>query len=270
LHAFVVAGPVIMSEGGVSGRWYLRWSHRSATTAAEASDVNLDAWLAGPTTTLDITAAFPFLAGAGQIGEGADWAFDEASPGDVSPVFENPQAFYALELVSSEPAGVLPLEEAVATIESQLRFEKKLERAKEEAQRVADRAKAGEALPNVAAAEGLEIRSAGPFTRNDFVPGVGRQNAAIGTAFALRPGQVSDAVATPANVFVILVVGRSPADSVAWLEQKDQQRQGTVGVLQQQRLQEWIQALRAAADIVDRRAEVLRPASDTTALPPLF
>ena len=222
------------------------------------------------TITLDITASFPFLAGAGQIGEGADWAFDEAGPGDVSPVFENPQAFYALELVSAEPAGALPLEEAAATIESQLRFEKKLERGKEEAQRLADRVRAGGALPNVAAAEGLEIRTSDRFTRNDFVPGVGRQNAAIGAAFALQPGQVSDAVATPANVFIIEVMGRSPADSLAWLEQKGQQRQGMVGVLQQQRLQEWIQALRAAAEIVDRRDEVLRPASDTPALPPVF
>ena len=216
--------------------------------------------------TTDITTTFPFLAGAGQIGEGADWAFEDAAPGDVSPVFENPQAFYALELVSSEPAGVIPLDDAAAAIESQLRFEKKLERAKQDGQKVADRAKAGEALPNVAAEMSLEIRSAGPFTRNDFVPGVGRQNAAIGTAFALNPGQVSNAVQTPANVFVLEVIDRTTADSTAWLDQKEQQRQTALGLLQQQRLQEWIEALRAAATIVDRRAQVLQPASDTTGI----
>jgi parvulin-like peptidyl-prolyl isomerase len=214
------------------------------------------------TTTVDVTANFPFLTGAGQIGEGADWALEEAAPGDVSPVFESQQAFYSLELVSAEPAGVIALGDAQASIESQLRFEKKLERARQEGQQVADRSQGGEALPNVAADLGLEVRDAGPFTRNDFVPGIGRQNAAVGTAFALQPGQVSDAVATPANVFVMELMSRTPADSTAWLDQKDQQRGNAIGMLQQQRLQEWIAALRTAAKIVDRRAEVLRPATD--------
>jgi parvulin-like peptidyl-prolyl isomerase len=225
------------------------------------------------TTTVDITSTFPFLAQAGQIGEGADWAFEEAAPGDVSPVFENAQAFYALELVSAEPAGVLPLADASIAIEAQIRFDKKLERGKAEAQTVADRAKGGEAIANVAADLGLEVRTAGPFTRTDFVPGIGRQNAAVGTAFALSPGQISDAVSTPANVFVIEVLGRAVADSTAWLDQKDQQRQAGMSLLQQQRLQEWIEALRASAKIVDRRAEVLQPIDDTatgTQLPPVF
>lgn len=219
------------------------------------------------TSTVDITANFPFLTGAGQVAEGADWALEEAAPGDVSPVFENPQAFYALELIQSEPAGVIPLDDAVVAIESQLRFDKKLERARQEGQLVADRARAGEALPNVAADTGLEVRNAGPFTRNDFVPGIGRQNAAVGVAFALAPGQVSDAVATPANVFVMELLSKTPADSTTWLEQKEQQRQNAIGMLQEQRLQEWIDALRAAATIVDRRAVVLRPADESGTLP---
>ena len=70
--------------------------------------------------TVDISQNFPFLVGAGQISEGADWVFEEASAGDVSPVFETVQAFYMLELVSSEPEGVLPLEQARAAIESTL------------------------------------------------------------------------------------------------------------------------------------------------------
>jgi peptidyl-prolyl cis-trans isomerase D len=224
-----------------------------------------------PATT-SITQTFPFLAGAGQIGEGADWVFEEALPGDVSPVFENSEAFYALELVSSQPEGVLPLEEASPAIESTLRFERKLSRAEEEGRQVAERAHSGEALPNVAADLGLEVRSAGPFSRLDFVPGLGRQNAAIGVAFALLPGQVCVVVVTPANAFVIEALDRSPADSLAWLEQTETQRRQEVAVLQQQRLQEWIEALRSAAQIVDRRDDVLQPADESTPaqLPPVF
>ncbi len=213
-------------------------------------------------TTVDITSNFPFLVGAGQIGEGADWAFEDASPGDVSPVFENDQAFYALELVSSEPEGVLPLDQAKSSIETTLRFDKKLEKAKSEGQKLVDRVRAGAALPNVAADMGLEVRDAGPFTRNDFVPGVGRQNAAIGAAFALRAGEVSDVVTTPSNAFVVQAMQRTPADSTAWADQKAQQEETVVQALQQQRMQEWMAALHTAAEIVDRRAQVLKPADE--------
>lgn len=78
---------------------------------------------------VEINENFPIASGVGRVQEGADWAFEEASAGDVSPVFENEQAFYALELVSSEPAGHRPLEEVRSSIEQTLRFEKKKERS---------------------------------------------------------------------------------------------------------------------------------------------
>ena len=225
----------------------------SMTLAAVAAAADLRS------VTVDIAENFPFLVGAGQISEGADWAFVDASPGDVSPVFENAQAFYVLELVSSEPAGVLPLDDVAVAIEATLLFERKLERARMDAEEVVARVRAGTALANVAADLDLEVRNAGPFTRNDFVPGMGRQNAAIGTAFGLQPGSVSGAVSTPANVFIIGVLSRTEADSTAWFAQAVDQRRTAVSILQQLRLQEWITALRAAARIVDRRDVVLQP-----------
>mgnify|MGYP002639798190 CR=1 FL=1 len=221
------------------------------------------------TTTVQLAQNFPFVQGAGQISEGADWAFDEAEPGDVSPVFETKQAFYSLELVMSEPEGILPLDDARGAIEATLRFERKMERAGVDGQQIVDRLAAGEALDGVTAEMGLEVRETEPFTRNDFVPGLGRQNAAIGAAFGLRPGQTSGVVTTPANAFVIEQVSYAVADSAAWLGQTIQQRQTQIGMLQQQRLQDWIEALRASARIVDRRAEVLAPVDEDAPLSPL-
>jgi peptidyl-prolyl cis-trans isomerase D len=244
----------------------------SIEALAEAMPLEEAATAAGVTAVdAEITSTFPFVQGAGQISEGADWIFEEASPGDVSPVFENSEAFYAIELISSEPAGVLPLEDAKPAIESTLRFERKMERAKAEGQKVVTRVRSGEGLAEVAADLGMEIRDAGPFSRNDFVPGLGRQNAAVGAAFGLAPGQVSDVVTTPANAFVIESVDRIPADSAAWIAQKAQQRLLEIPTLQQQRVQQWVAALRASAKIVDRRDEVLQPADqDLAQLPPVF
>ena len=223
------------------------------------------------TQTAEITQDFPFLAGAGQVSEGSDWLFEEASPGDVSPVFETTTAFYALEVVTSEPAGVLALEQATASIESTLLFEQKLQRARTDAQQVVDRARAGSALANVAAEMSLEVRTAGPFARNDFVPGLGRQNAVIGASFGLPVGRVSDVVSTANNHYVLEVLARTDADSTAWSAQLPQQRAQAVSLIQQQRLGEWIAALRAGARVVDRRDEVLVPFDeDAPQLPPIF
>lgn len=220
--------------------------------------------------TVDISQNFPFLVGAGQISEGADWIFEEALVGDISPVFETPQAFYMLELLSSEPEGVLPLEEVRATIESILLFDSKMSQAEVEGQAAVARIRSGETLEDVAADLGLEVRDTGLFSRSDFVPGLGRQNAAIGSAFGLRSGEVSEVITTPTNTFIMELVGYVPADSAAWISQRTQQRQTQVFILQQQRLQEWIDALRAAARIIDRRDEVLAPTDENTVQLPLI
>jgi hypothetical protein len=221
--------------------------------------------------TVDLAENFPFVGGAGQISEGADWAFLEGEPGDVSPVFETEQAFYALELISTTPEGVLELEVARVAIESTLRFERKMDQATVDGQAMLDRIRAGEGFAQVAEDVGLQLAEPSPFTRNDFVPVMGRQNAAIGASFGLRPGQISDVVSTLANAFIIEQVSYAEADSAAWLGQTLQQRQTQAAIIQQTRLQLWIAALRAAASIVDRRDIVLAPVDDTgIQMPSLF
>ena len=219
--------------------------------------------------TTDITLDFPFIAGAGQISEGADWAFEEASPGDVSPLFETSTAFYALELVNLAPEGVLPLDNASAAIESTLLFDLKVERAQGEAQSVVDRVRSGEPLVNIAADMGLEVRTAGPFSREDFVPGIGRYNAVVGAAFGLEAGLISNVISTTGNHYIVDVLARTEADSTAWLGQLPQQRQQMASLVQQQRLQEWLEALRNSARIVDNRDEVFAPQDENAVQMPM-
>jgi peptidyl-prolyl cis-trans isomerase D len=219
--------------------------------------------------TVDISQNFPFVMVVGQISEGSDWVFEEASPGDVSPVFETTQGFYMLELLSSEPAGVLPIESASPAIESTLVFEKKMARAQVDGLAAVARIRGGETLDDVAASLGLDVSEPVPFSRNDFVPGMGRQNAAVGAAFGLQLGSISDVVSTRGNVFILESIGYAPADSAFWLGQRVQQRQTQVAIMQQQRLQEWIEALRTAARIIDRRDVVLAPQDETAMQMPM-
>jgi hypothetical protein len=181
-------------------------------------------------------------------------------------VFETPTAFYSLELVSSEPEGILPLEGARAAIQATLLFDAKMNQARIDAQGLVGLVRGGMALANAASDLDLDVRMTSLFSRSDFVAGVGRQNAAIGAAFGLEPGEVSEAVPTPANVYVIEVLTRTDADSTAWLTQLTEQRQAAIALRQQARLGEWIEALRASANVRDRRDVVLAPV-DEDAIP---
>ena len=109
----------------------------------------------------------------------------------MSPVFENAEAFYALELVGREPEGFLTIEQARSSIERTLRLEKKLASALEHAE---EAVREGGTLEQIAARLEAEIEEPPTFSRSDFVPGLGRQNAIIGTAFGLATGQLSGVV----------------------------------------------------------------------------
>ena len=208
--------------------------------------------------TTELTQDFPFVAGAGDIGEGADWAIEEAAPGDASPVFENDVAFYALELDSFSPEGFLSEDQARAAIEQILTQERKLELALQRAEEAIAGLPADASLDQIAAALGVEVQTAGPFTRNDFVPGLGRHNAAIGAAFGLGVGVRSGLISTATDAFLLEVTDRVDADSTAWAEQKEQQRIAVSSQLTEIRLAQWLEGLRENADIVDQRDEVLQ------------
>ena len=224
--------------------------------------------------TVEFLETFPLAPGAGDVTEGGEWVFEpETPPGEVSPVFENRTAFYAMELISVDPSRYLAQEEAEPSIRASIGTLKKVDVGMEEAQTLAEEVRNGRPLDEVAREMGLdEVREAGPFARNDNVPGLGRYNAALGTAFGLAIGEVSDAVRANQNALVIEKTASEAADSLAWRDQVDFQRAQLLNALREQRLFQWIDALRENADIIDRREEVLNPpeAKDQVRLPPVF
>ncbi len=221
--------------------------------------------------TATLSPDFAFVVGAGQVGEGADWAFEEGLDGDVSPVFETRQAFYMLELVETRDAGFISLQDATASIEQEVRNVKKLEMAKAEGEEIVSDIRGGTAMDAAAESRGLEIQEAGPYARMDFVPGLGRMNAAVGAGFGLYQGQVSGVVEANNNAFILELVDYMAADTTVFEEERVAQRSQLVAGVQQTRLQEWLEGLRAAARIIDRRDEVLNvDPADQPLIPPIF
>jgi parvulin-like peptidyl-prolyl isomerase len=208
--------------------------------------------------TGDLTPALPILPGLGAAEDGVDWAFNEAAVGDVSPVMESADAFYVLELVSRREAGPLSLQEATPTIRAYLMERARIERARQALADAERRARAGEALEQIARTFQGTVERPGPFARGDFVPGLGRMNAVIGAAFGLQPGETSPLMEANGQLFLVRLLMREEADPAAWRAQLEAQRARVVQALSEARWNQFMTALRDNAEIIDNRAQVLR------------
>lgn len=210
--------------------------------------------------SVQISAELPFVPGVGRLDDGAAWVFeDEPEAGEISPLFDAPNMYYMLELMERTPARRLSLEEATPTIRTRLLEERKRERAEVLARELLDRIRSGEELAAVGEARALPVREAGPFTRLDFVPGLGQANAAIGAAFGLgEPGAVSGIVEANERFFIVQLLEREDADREAWSAQKEVQRAMLRSAMDQQRVAQFLESLKEEARIVDNRHNVLR------------
>jgi hypothetical protein len=99
----------------------------------------------------------------------------------VSPVFETASAFYALEMESSEVAGVLPLATARGAIEATLLFDSKMERGRAQAVGLTVDPSRLEGLREAWEASSLEWDDE-PFVRHHEYE------------LAMAPGEVNDAL----------------------------------------------------------------------------
>jgi len=108
-------------------------------------------------------------------------------------------------------------------------------------------------------ARGLPLEKLGPFTRLNPPSAIARDLLVEGAAFGLRPGQRTGVLVGTTGCFILQGIAHQAADSAAWLKQRDQQREQILRSAQQARVQQYLSALRAQAQILDRRKEVFRP-----------
>jgi parvulin-like peptidyl-prolyl isomerase len=81
-------------------------------------------------------------------------------------------------------------------------------------------------------------------------------NEAVGAAFSLPAGIVSAPIVTDDGVFVLRVERRIEADKTAWEKQKDAQRKQATANLREARVRNYMDGLRKASKIKDRRKEL--------------
>ena len=181
------------------------------------------------------------------------WAFT-AQPGEVSDLIDSDDAYYLARLDTLVEGGEPKLDVVKADVRRAVTREKKVSKLLPRGQEIADAA-AASSLESAAVTKGVTVSQTPMFNRIAFVPGLGQFNEAIGAAFALPVGSVSAPISTRTGVFVIRVDERRNASRTDWEAQKETQRQQLLQGLRQQRVQLFIDNLRKAAKIDDRRKE---------------
>jgi peptidyl-prolyl cis-trans isomerase D len=229
---------------------------------AEQSDpTQLDQWAAD--LRLPVYTGQPLVQGGQMFLEGnvvpdvSIWAF-EALEGETSHVVEAPWAYYVFRVDSLRPEGVPAFEEVQATVRRAATEAKRRAAAREVAEQIAAKLRAGQHIMETALEYELNASTSGPMTRVNPAPEMRDLPEVLGTAFGLGVGQASGPIETDRGIYFVEPVSKQLSDSSAFIVQLASQRFQAMQTAQQERLRQYLLSIRNDADVVDRRRELER------------
>jgi len=214
----------------------------------------------------DRTPRFPEgrnVPGIGSAPTAVALAFQERAGFLFGPMTTN-DAVYAFEVAEKTKKGVPTYDEleaeakatgGVNPVKLALAARRQGERALAIATEIAGAVRSGRTLEEAAAQYGTTVRQTAPFSRRDFVPGVGRGNEAIGASFSLPVGTVTGPVKTesPERYFVIQADEQIAASQDGFQAQRVEIGNQLLQRRRQELLSAWMDGLTRRTKIEDYR-----------------
>ncbi len=199
----------------------------------------------------------PAQAGGRIIPSVSAWAFGGARAGETSDLFDDENGYYIarIDTLYAGSKNEPDFESVKDEIRVRVQTERELDALSKQASAFVV-AVGPSGFEAAAAASKLSVQHTPAFTRSTLVPGLGQVNEAIGAAFGLPAGAISEPIRTADAIVVLRVDRRVNADSAAWLAQKSVQRQQRVTGMRQQAVQLYMQDLRGSAKVDDRRKAI--------------
>jgi peptidyl-prolyl cis-trans isomerase D len=195
---------------------------------------------------------------------GSAWAFGGAKVGETSDLIDADDAYYLVRLDSLREGGKPTLDAVRDDIRRELIKTKKVEMLVPKAQQLVDAVRGGKTLEAAAQAAGRKVEKSTMFARNTQVPALGQTTEAIGAAFGAPIGSVTAPVKGQNDVLVMRAEHRVESDRATFEKQKQSEREQMLQRLRQQRVQQYVAALRDAAKIEDNRRLVKQSARQAT------
>lgn len=178
-----------------------------------------------------------------------------AAPGEISrePV-EDELALWAFRLVERKPAGTAPFADVKDRVIAAATEAARRDAARQRIEAAMAAAGAGGSVDAIAKAMGAEVDTTIEFTRDSFLPGIGRRDAFVATAFSLDVGATSGIVETDRGFFVIQSLERIAADESQFAEQQPELRRQLLMEKRQALITAWVEQLVRDAKIMDYRS----------------
>lgn len=212
------------------------------------------------------TRPFPddrYIPGIGNLRPAVAAAFNSDVGMPVGP-YVTPEAYYMFEVAEKLPSVLPTYEELAAELmgdspehpaATALIIERQGDRARAIAEEIAAAVRSGQHLEEAAAGRGFQVTQSQPFSRRDYVPGVGSGNEFIGTSFGLRTSQTSGAihVDNPDRYYVVRAEERTAASQQEFAGQEEQLRTQILQREQMQVFSAWLEDLMSDAEINDYR-----------------
>ncbi len=183
------------------------------------------------------------------------WAFGGAKVGETSDLFDDDNGYYLARLDSVREGGDPKFENVKEDVRARVAVQRQIDKLLPEAQKVSAAA-ATSSLEAAAQQANKKVEQTQLFARSSIVPGLGQFTEAVGAAFGLPTGAVSAPVKTAEGVYVLRVDKRISADSAAWAAQREAQKSARLQQLRQQKIQMFLQDIRKAAKVDDRRKAI--------------
>jgi peptidyl-prolyl cis-trans isomerase D len=197
------------------------------------------------------------MAGPLAVPDAGIWAMT-AKKGSISPVCETPYMLYVFR-VDSIAGGSVTLAGVKSQVARAVLLEKKKAKVEAAATAVLARLVTGTALADAAKGMNAPFSEFGPFTRLN--PPI-TDPVVVGAAFGLTTGQTSGLVrAREGGVYLLNAIERTPADSAAFAVALPALRTAALQQRQQERVQNFVAQLRAAAKIEDNRQKLRQQAA---------
>jgi peptidyl-prolyl cis-trans isomerase D len=229
---------------------------RLAATSEDGSKLDAAAKHLGiPVVRVQAFEDQPAVYNGQQVPSISAWAFGGARVGETSELFDGEHGYYLARLDTLYSGGDATFDAVKDGIRTRLATERAIDKVMPDAQKLSAAAAAA-SLETAAKDAGRKVDQTTMFSRGSLVPGLGQYTEAVGAAFALPVGAVSQPVKTQEAAYVLRVDKRVVADSAAWDKQRPAQRQLRLNQLRQTKIQMFMSDLRRAAKIVDHRKEI--------------
>ena len=206
---------------------------------------------------LEIVSSEPFekgrtIPGLPLSASGSYWSF-EAEVGDLSPVFENKDAFYVLSLTEMIPPTPSPVEDVRSRIVIDLKRENDRRLAAEKLSPAVGKMQMGLSMVEAAEEYGLHHATTDTITATSNVTDVGYGTAFNLAALGSEVGELTSEVGTLRGLYALRPVWKSDFDEAEFALQRDIIYANLLRAKQNQLLEAWFQQKMAEADIVDDR-----------------